>query len=188
MPAPESRDKAIDTAAALFARQGFVATGVSQVIEESGTPKGSFYFNFPGGKEELGVESLNLAGGRLAGAISQLAASQDSPAGFLEALVTALAGGLEATGYEQGCPIATVALETATTSEPMRLAAETQFKEWEQAIATGLAGGRKPAKKHREFAATVLVMLEGGLLMAKVQQDTGPLESLKPVFRQLLRG
>ena len=45
-------------AADLFQRQGFHATGLKQILEESGAPRGSLYFHFPGGKEQLAVEAL----------------------------------------------------------------------------------------------------------------------------------
>jgi len=57
----DSRARAIETAAELFQRQGYAATGLSQIIEESGSPKGSFYFNFPGGKQQLAEAALALA-------------------------------------------------------------------------------------------------------------------------------
>jgi len=186
MSAPGSREKAIETAASLFSEQGFVATGLSQVINESGTPKGSFYFNFPGGKEELGMEALSRAGGRLTEAIAGLARSGKSPIEFLRSLTTALVTGLEASDYEQGCPIATVALETASTSEPMRLAAKGQFEDWERAISVGLAGTDSPSGRDRQTASEVLLLLEGALLMARVRKETDPIHSLMPIFERLL--
>ena len=182
----DSRERAIETAASLFAGQGFVATGLTQVISESGTPKGSFYFNFPGGKEELGVEALRRAGLRLSEAITILSRGADSPIGFLRALVDALAAGLEASNYAQGCPIATVALETANSSESMRQAARSQFEDWEKAISAGLAGSDPPSKHDLVVASEVLMLLEGALLMAKVRRETDPVRSLVPTFEKLL--
>ena len=56
-----SRKKILETAASLFKTQGYHATGLSQIIKESGSPKGSIYHYFPGGKEELAIESVKLA-------------------------------------------------------------------------------------------------------------------------------
>src|SRR5882757_240734 len=126
----DSRARAIETAAELFQRQGYAATGLTQIIEESGSPKGSFYFNFPGGKQQLAEAALALAGGRLAHAIAALADASRSPADFLSSVKTALAIGLETSDYQRGCPIALVALETAATSETLRAASATQFANW----------------------------------------------------------
>ena len=53
-----TRDQIIDTASALLERQGYAATGLNQIVRESGAPKGSLYHYFPGGKDEIAVESL----------------------------------------------------------------------------------------------------------------------------------
>ncbi len=167
MPNPESRDAAIETAADLFRRQGYAATGVAQIIEASGTPKGSFYFNFPGGKEELGVEALRLGGGRLRDGIAALVEAVPEPTELVVALAEALAVGLETSGYELGCPIATVALETATTSEELRAEAEAQFASWEEAMRAALG----------DDAGLVLATLEGALILARTRRSGEPVRA-----------
>jgi TetR/AcrR family transcriptional repressor of lmrAB and yxaGH operons len=57
----DAREKAITTAARLFDRQGYHGTGLAQIIKESGSPRGSFYFHFPDGKEQLGIEAVHAA-------------------------------------------------------------------------------------------------------------------------------
>lgn len=54
----DSREKILQTASRLFQLQGYHATGLNQIIKESGAPKGSLYHYFPNGKEELAVESV----------------------------------------------------------------------------------------------------------------------------------
>jgi len=186
MPSPESREKAVETAAELFARQGYNGTGLTELIETSGTPKGSFYFNFPGGKEELAEAALDLSGSRLEAAIRIVAENSKSPTEFLNTVIDALIASVKASDYEVGCPIAPVALEAATTSEPLRTAAVEQFDTWQEAIATGLTTKSKPGKKEREKAAVILTLLEGGLFMAKVRKDAVTLETLRPVLAGLL--
>ena len=51
----------IQTAAGLFRAQGYHATGLNQVLAEGGLPKGSLYFHFPGGKDQLVVEATRAA-------------------------------------------------------------------------------------------------------------------------------
>jgi len=167
MPNAESRAQAVETAADLFRRQGYAATGVAQIIEASGTPKGSFYFNFPGGKEELATEALRLGGGRLRDGIEQLAAAFEEPGAFVGALAEALAAGLESSEFQLGCPIATVALETATSSEALRAEAEAQFASWEAAMAPRLG----------DRAGTVLAALEGALILARTRRSAAPVRA-----------
>jgi AcrR family transcriptional regulator len=55
----DARPRAIATAARLFRIQGYTATGLTQILKESGAPKGSFYFHFPRGKAQLAEEAID---------------------------------------------------------------------------------------------------------------------------------
>src|SRR3954466_14992321 len=58
-PAAEgSRARLVHAAADLLRRQGYAMTGVKEIAVEASAPMGSFYFHFPGGKEELAAEAL----------------------------------------------------------------------------------------------------------------------------------
>jgi len=53
----EARQRIITTALDLFYRQGYLATGINQVIAEAGVSKNTFYYYFPS-KEDLCVAYL----------------------------------------------------------------------------------------------------------------------------------
>ena len=63
MPATtNTRQRIVDTSAELLRRQGYVATGVKQIVTEAQAPFGSLYHHFPGGKEQLGAEAIRVSG------------------------------------------------------------------------------------------------------------------------------
>lgn len=53
-----TRDQIIETTCELLEAYGYHATGLNQILTKSGTPKGSLYYYFPEGKEELTSETL----------------------------------------------------------------------------------------------------------------------------------
>src|SRR5580704_19707288 len=57
-----TRQRIVDTSAELLRRQGYVATGVKQIVTEAQAPFGSLYHHFPGGKEQLGAEAIRTSG------------------------------------------------------------------------------------------------------------------------------
>ena len=58
----DTRERIIRTAAELFRRQGYDGTGLNQILDVSGAPRGSLYFHFPGGKRQLAVEAVAASG------------------------------------------------------------------------------------------------------------------------------
>jgi TetR/AcrR family transcriptional repressor of lmrAB and yxaGH operons len=60
-----TKEKFIETASRLFEVKGYNATGLNEILAESGAPKGSLYYHFPKGKEQLALESINSAGEKI---------------------------------------------------------------------------------------------------------------------------
>src|SRR5260370_953778 len=56
--AQETKEKMVAAAADLFRRQGYHATAFSEIVAESGAPRGAIYFHFPGGKEGPAARAL----------------------------------------------------------------------------------------------------------------------------------
>jgi AcrR family transcriptional regulator len=171
-----TRERIVETSAELFRRQGYSATGVKQIVTAAQAPFGSLYHFFPGGKEELGAEAVRVSGALYAQLIPAIF---DSAPDFVTGVRLFFAGAAEhlrETGYEDACPIATVALEVSSSSETMRLACADVFESW---IAAGAARAERlgvgPAKA-RELTIGMLAALEGAFVLARALRSTEPLE------------
>jgi len=171
MPA-DTRDRIVEASAELMRRQGYAATGVKQIITSAQAPFGSLYHFFPGGKEQLGAEAI-----RTSGALYELLIpAVFDPAPDLVSGVRAFFGGaaehLSETGYADACPIATIALEVASTSEPMRAACADVFDRW---IAAGIprftAAGLDQATA-RELVIGMICALEGAFVLARASRSS----------------
>jgi TetR/AcrR family transcriptional repressor of lmrAB and yxaGH operons len=183
-PRGETRHRLVATAGGLFQRQGYNATGMNQVLAEAEAPKGSLYHHFPGGKEELAAAAVERAGANIAAAIEHLLASNDEPGEGVAVVVEAQAAGLEATNFEVGCPIATVALETAARSDRLQGAARGGFDRWIELIAARLERAGWPAAAAADQALMVLAALEGGLILARARRDAEPLRRIGAQLRR----
>jgi len=174
-----SREAFIHTTAKLLRRQGYAATGLNEIVAHSVAPKGSLYFHFPGGKEELAAAAMQDAGEELRRAIAAILASSEELGEALGALVDALAAGLEASGYRDGCPIATVTLEAASGSEALRTTAQTVFASWLQALEGRLRRAGLDAVAAERRALLVLAAIEGALILARAGRDLAPLAAVR---------
>lgn len=174
-----SRDAFVAATAELLRRQGYNATGVNEIVARSGAPKGSLYFHFPGGKEELAVAAMARAGDRLRRAIEAIVGSTDDPGEAVGRLVDALAAGLKSSGFQEGCPIATITLEAATGSEPVRATADAVFTSWVDVLRSRLVAAGLSAPDAERRALVVLAAVEGALILARARADLTPLAAVR---------
>ncbi|MCA9793885.1 MAG: helix-turn-helix transcriptional regulator, partial [Candidatus Eremiobacteraeota bacterium] len=68
----KGRTKMIEAAARLIHKQGYHATGLAEVVDKSGAPRGSIYHYFPRGKNQLVEEAIEAACLRLVGYLEPL--------------------------------------------------------------------------------------------------------------------
>jgi TetR/AcrR family transcriptional regulator, lmrAB and yxaGH operons repressor len=184
--ATDSKGKTLAAAASLFRRQGFHGTALHDILEASGSPRGSLYFHFPKGKEEIGEAALTLAGEAVRRAIAHAAETSESAEAFLKRVARGMATDLERSGFTEGCPIATTALETAAQSDVLAAATRTAFQKWESEIARGLQRhGMKPDEAD-STATAVLSQLEGALLLARTYRSLAPMQRAEQALILLL--
>lgn len=182
----QSRARVVAAAANLLQRRGYNGTGLSEIIKASATPKGSLYFHFPGGKEELTIAALQESGAEFSDKLRQLIRPETPPGAALEIASLALADELVESGFEKGCPLATVTLEAAAASEAIRKTCEEQFRGWSELIEVGLvARGMSPAQADAS-ALTALSALEGAMLLCRAYKSTEPLVKVGRQLRTMI--
>ena len=173
--ATDTRDRILGASAELFRQQGYNATGVKQIVAAAQAPFGSVYHFFPGGKEQLGAEAIRLSGSLY----EQLIPAVLDPAPDLVTGVRDFFAGaaqhLVETDYADACPIATVALEVSSASEPMRQACAEVFESWVAAGAQRHEAAEVAPERARELAIALLCALEGAFVLARALRSTEPL-------------
>jgi TetR/AcrR family transcriptional repressor of lmrAB and yxaGH operons len=176
----------IETAARLFRRDGYHATSWRQLVDAAGTPWGSAHHHFPGGKEQLGVAAVEVGAAEMAAHIDAGFAARN-PADAVRALCRMHAEELERSDFAEGCPIATVALETATASPAVAAACRQAFDDWQRRMADGFVRWGVARKRAAELATFLLAAVEGALLVARVSRSGAPLVLVGDQLGTLLR-
>lgn len=186
MPAPRKhRDAILISAVKLFRRQGYAATGLAEILKDSGAPKGSLYHYFPAGKAEIGAEAVALAGAKVTATLQDLAAEAQDPGELIARYLTSLAGWMRQSGFRDGCPITTTLLETVPEHEAIRAAGRAAFASWAETIARVAQDNGIAPKRAATLARFSIAALEGALIQCRVSGDASPLIEARAELRAL---
>jgi len=175
----QTREKILSATLDLIERQGFHNTGLQQIIKSSGTPKGSLYFHFPGGKDEIVASALRQGAKFINDLIQYAFGMAQLPEQGVAWLFDGLAIRLQDSNFEKGCPVTTTALEAGDAHLHVQAACEQAYDLWQQTITQGLAQLGMPLDQAAREAALILSILEGGLLMAKIRRSRAPLDQAR---------
>jgi AcrR family transcriptional regulator len=174
---PSTKDRIMDSSAELFRRQGYTGTGVKQIAAMASAPFGSLYHFFPGGKEQLGEEVIRSSGALYLQLFETIALQAPDAVTAVTDFFSGAAETLRETDYADACPIATVALEVASTNEPLRRATADVFETWIDAAAAYFAAAGIAADVARALAVSILSLLEGAFVFSRAMRSTEPLEA-----------
>lgn len=172
---PKHRSAIIVAAATLFRRQGYAATGINDIVAQSGAPKGSLYHYFPQGKQQIAEEAVRHAGAHAAETLRRLASEHNTAASLLRAYGAMLAGWMVKSDFREGCPITTVLLETASDSESLARAGREAFRSWREVFEHALLRDGMEPRRTARLAALAIVALEGAMVQSRVERSADPI-------------
>jgi TetR/AcrR family transcriptional repressor of nem operon len=116
-----TREEIIRKGAELIHAQGFNATGLQQILQAVGIPKGSFYFYFKS-KEDFGLEIIDYFNAVIGGIFKRYLNDKKTPPMIrLEKLFEYYEAAFQKNGSALGCPIGNLSLELADTNERLRV-------------------------------------------------------------------
>lgn len=171
----KSKDVLIATASRLFKVRGYCGVGLNDIIEESGIPKGSLYYYFPEGKEQLAIAAIDNTKTLVMEDIKGVFDSASNLIEALQAYVYELSKVFGDGGDPIGSPIGTIAGEKHSTSEPIRLACEATFKDWQSIYAEQFFAAGYTKEQAASLAIVFHALTEGGILLALTMKSSEPL-------------
>ncbi len=172
-----ARDRMITATAKLMQRQGYHGTGLNQILAEAQAPKGSMYFYFPGGKDELTAAAIASAADYVDAALAENEAASARQA--VDSYIAAAAAHLERSGFTTGCPMSTVALEAAPTNAQIGEATAAAFAKVVARLQGWLERDGMAPDEAAERAALIYASLAGAFVFAKAERSRRPLDRLR---------
>jgi AcrR family transcriptional regulator len=164
----------IRSAALLFRRQGIEGTSFADVLDHSGAPRGSIYHHFPAGKSQLAEDATRYAGEFIAAGLAA-ALADDDPLAAIRSFTGSWLEVLRGDDFGAGCPILAAAVE-GDRLPAAREAAGAAFADWESLLAGAFERKEIAPERARSVASLTVAAIEGGIVMARAQHSTKPLE------------
>jgi TetR/AcrR family transcriptional regulator, lmrAB and yxaGH operons repressor len=172
----ETKERLLRAGERLFRAQGYSGTGLKQLAAEARAPWSSMYHFFPGGKEQLAEEVIRYGGELYAQMIRQCFAAYPDPRDAVAAMFSGEAKILRSSGFRNGCPVASVALDVASTTDKVRKPCAEVFSSWIDALAEGIAATGMAEETAADLASHILAALEGAIILSRTSKSVKPLE------------
>ena len=178
----DARANAIATAMRLFRIQGYTATGLTQILGESGAPKGSFYFHFPRGKAQLAEEAIEqYVGNRMAVLAAISAETAGDALAFVNRLFEAFAADMVATDFQYGCLMQNLANELPALDPELTLRIAQGFVDSTEMVAAHFRGCGFDGARASSTAAALVAALEGARTIARLERTPAVFKALADV-------
>ena len=182
------RDTIIDASVTLFRRQGYASTGLNDIVERSGAPKGSLYHYFPDGKVSIAVAAVEEAGRRVADTLRDLSEKTESAGELVKAHGQLLAQWMKKSGYRNGCPITTVLLELAPQERAVTQAGRKAYGLRIEILRDKLMADGFSPERAQGLAQLCTSALQGALIQARIERRGEPIESAASELADMLAG
>jgi TetR/AcrR family transcriptional regulator, transcriptional repressor for nem operon len=172
-----NKENLLNQGVSLLMQQGYHGTGLKEILDAVGIPKGSFY-NYFGSKENFGAEVIQHY---IEPFIEQLNNHLQNP--YIDAL-TALQRyfnesilELEKTDFKGGCLLGNLMGELGDSNEVCRIALQASLQRYRNLLAMGLARAQEEGKVRTDKSATELADLllntwQGALLRMKIDKSS----------------
>jgi TetR/AcrR family transcriptional repressor of lmrAB and yxaGH operons len=184
--AKDTRARMIETTARLLQHRGYHGTSLNDILEQSGAPRGSLYFHFPGGKDQLAIEATRAAVEEATQALRQSLAESKTPAQGVRAYAEAAAQLMRETDYTFGCPVAPVILDAAGGVAELADLCRQAFDTWAAMMRAAFVAAGMPPRRAQALALLAVASIEGALLHARANRDCGGLMTIAAELEALV--
>lgn len=167
-----TRERLLEAAITLMRRSGLSGAGINEIVRESDAPKGSVYYFFPQGKQQIVKEGLTQYSERVVAFIDSTLSSKRKPGEKVKALFNAFAERIELGEFRHSCPVGTVCLDLNSGLEGLRLVVATAFDQYVKAIEAHFPF--EDRRRAKSFAGLLLTAIEGAYIRGRADRSSKP--------------
>ncbi|TGQ41306.1 TetR/AcrR family transcriptional regulator [Mesorhizobium sp. M00.F.Ca.ET.216.01.1.1] len=186
--ANDTRIRMLEATALLLRQRGYHGTSLNDILSASGAPRGSLYFHFPGGKDQLVLEVTRNSVDEVTQRLEAALAAETDPAVAVHHIYQSVARMLEENQFTLGCPIAPVVLDSPTDVPELAELCRSAFEQWIGLLRAAFV--RAGIRERRAHALALLVesSLEGLMVIARATRDRAPVLAVADEVAALIEG
>jgi len=186
--ANDTRTRILETTALLLRKRGYHGTSLNDILSASGAPRGSLYFHFPGGKDQLVIEVTRDSVAKVTERLGEALAAERDPAVAVHHIYQSVARMLEDNQFSLGCPIAPVVLDSPTDVPELADLCRSAFEQWIGLLREAFVRAGVPERRAHALALLVESSLEGLMVIARATRDRAPLHAVADEVAALIEG
>jgi TetR/AcrR family transcriptional regulator, transcriptional repressor for nem operon len=179
-PRADTRRTILEAGIRSVLRKGYDQSGLAEILQDAGVPKGSFYYYFAS-KEDFGLQLIEHWLENYGEAEASLKDQALSPLMRVRRFFEARRRLFKKLKREHGTVVGMLLLEMATHNATFRRRVEQVLADWQEQVTRCLveaqrAGELDPDRDARTLAEFCLISWEGAAQRARTIQSTAPLD------------
>ncbi|WP_244975528.1 TetR/AcrR family transcriptional regulator [Mycobacterium kubicae] len=180
-----TRTKMLVSAAQVMRECGAAGVTIDAVLARSGAPRGSVYYHFPDGRNQILTEALRYAGDTITATID--AAVDRGARALLREFVEFWENLLLDGGFTAGCPVVAAAIGSADDELSLANEAGIILGRWCTALTRAFVAEGFADQDAASLAVTSIAALEGAIVLCRSTHSIGPLREVGDQLEFLIK-
>ncbi|MBZ9847225.1 TetR/AcrR family transcriptional regulator [Mesorhizobium sp. CA14] len=176
--ATDTRTRMIEATALLLRQRGYHGTSLNDILSASAAPRGSLYFHFPGGKDQLVIEVTRASVADVTERLGAALLEESDPAVAVHHIYQSVARMLEENEFSLGCPVAPVVLDAPNDVPDLVEICRSAFEQWIGLLRQAFVRAGVPERRAQALALLVESSLEGLMVIARATRDRTPVQAV----------
>lgn len=180
-----TRIKMLVAAAEVMRERGAAGVTIDEVLARSGAPRGSVYYHFPAGRNQILREALRYAGEAITKEIDE--AATKGGMSLVRNFVAFWEELLVESDFAAGCPVVAAAIGSADSEPQLTSVAGSIFGHWRDALTRAFVADGFGQSDAASLAITCIAALEGAVVLCRSTRSVDPLRDVAQQLEFLIR-
>ncbi|MCV7238483.1 TetR/AcrR family transcriptional regulator [Mycolicibacterium celeriflavum] len=173
------------SAAEVLRERGAAGLTIDEVLARSGAPRGSVYYHFPAGRNQILTEALQYAGEAITEVIDEAATKGGMY--LVRKFVAFWNELLVESDFVAGCPVVAAAIGSADDEPRLTTVAGSIFGHWRDALTRAFVSDGFDQTDAASLAITCIAALEGAVVLCRSTRTVDPLRDVAEQLEFLIR-